>query len=68
MLEQGTDVVCHSLEAQRAVYVGCAPVGLQIGGDDLPAFCEQRQDLAEHLDRADAPCSRISGWPVPWIS
>ena len=33
---------------------GRAAVSLQIDGDDPPAFCERWQDLAEHLDRADA--------------
>src|SRR3712207_3307493 len=54
MLDQGRYVVSHRLEAQEAVYVGRAPMGLQIYSNDLPAFCEQPQDLPEHLDRADA--------------
>jgi hypothetical protein len=52
--DQGCDVVRHQLDAERAVDVGGAPVGLQIGCNDPPAFREQRQDLAGHLDRADA--------------
>jgi hypothetical protein len=29
-------------------------VGPEVDSDDPPALCKQRQDLAEHLDRADA--------------
>jgi hypothetical protein len=54
VLDQSTDIVSHRLESQWTVDVHRAPVGLQVGGYDLPALREQRQDLAEHLDRADA--------------
>jgi hypothetical protein len=54
VIDEGSDIVRHRLEVQRAVDVGLAPIGLQIDGDNLPAFCEQQQDLAEHLDRASA--------------
>jgi hypothetical protein len=53
VLDQSTDVVRHRLESHWTVDVCRTPVGLQIDGDDLPAFREQRQHLAEHLDRAD---------------
>jgi len=63
VLDQGGDVVRHRLEAQRAVDVGRAPMGLQIGGDDLPPFCEQRENFAEHLDRADAAMQQDQRFP-----
>jgi hypothetical protein len=34
---------------------------LQIDGDDPATFREQRQDLAEHLDRADASVKQDQG-------
>ncbi len=54
----------HQLIAQRAIDVGCAPVGLQIDSDDLPVLGEGRQQFAEHLDRANAAMQqdqRLSG-------
>ena len=65
MLDQGGDVVSHQLEAQRAIDVGGAPMGLQIDGDHLPVLGEGWQHLAEHLDPPTPPCSRISGSPAP---
>jgi hypothetical protein len=43
-----------AIDVQRAVDVVRAPMDLQIDDDYTPAFREQRQHLAEHLDRADA--------------
>jgi len=54
VLDQGGDVSGHKLEAQWAIDVGCAPVGLQIDGDNPPVLGEGWQHFAEHLDRADA--------------
>ena len=54
VIDEGGDIVRHRLEDQREVDVGREPIGLQTDGDNLPAFCEQQQGLAEHLDRAGA--------------
>ena len=44
----------HQLEAQRAIDVRCAPMGLQMNSDHLPAFGEHRQDWTKHLAGAHA--------------
>ncbi len=52
MLDQGGDVVGHGLQAQRAVDVGSASVGLQVHRDHLPSLGERREGLGEHVGRA----------------
>jgi hypothetical protein len=37
---------------------------LQIDTDNLPAFRELRQDLAEHLDRAETPVQQDQRFPL----
>ena len=59
MLDQGGDVFGHELEAQWAINVGCAPVGLQIDGDDLPILGEEGSTSPNISIAPTPPCSRI---------
>jgi len=65
MADQSGDIVCHQLVSERAVYVGSAPVSLQIGGYDSPTFRERLQDLAEHLGRASTSVQQNEWLPRP---
>jgi len=51
MPERCGGVIGHLLDAQRAIDVGCAPMGLQLEGDDLPSLGKSRQKFSER--RAD---------------
>src|SRR5215204_6945447 len=51
VLDQGGDVVRHQLVGERAIYVGGAPMPLQLHSDDLPGLGEGRHNLSHQIDR-----------------
>jgi hypothetical protein len=63
VFDQGCHVVGHRLEGHGPFDVGGAAVGLEVHAYDLPVSSEQRQYLAEHLDRADTAVKQDQGLP-----
>jgi hypothetical protein len=67
--QQRDGVVGPVLDAQRPVDVGGVPVRLLLDRDDLPGLGQRREDPAEATSMVDRlPCSRTSGFPLPWTS
>jgi hypothetical protein len=62
MLDQSSHVICHQLNAQRAVDVGRAPMALQVSGDHLPRLGERRQVRAKHFRRTHAAMKQNQRW------
>ena len=54
VLDQGGNIVRHSLIAERAVNISCVPMPLQLHSDQRTRLPEQRDKLGEHPRHAHA--------------